>query len=598
MLYRLSSLLDEAIKECTEEERKLEAELKSYRMLLKPWNPCAGESPVKDGATAIKTELHRKRSRLFHSSTVFLYNSETESLAQPAYIDHDCSSEELQELEVLNRALAKALRIRQTHHNVLETELIQPHTSEGSTVPTDKGYGAAKQQTASSCGDKPSADVLFRTLRSNAKNKVASASMNNVGGKVTAPECRESVTEPSNLTDRLTGRMVTAQTVSSRKPVCYTLKVPYKTKPEVRKFVPSAGGQLARGSLQTQASLVQTAAKRHTKQPVSVDGAGSRSRQNRLRCIKSAPRTVIPHSVQTPTCTDALPRTVTSHSVLNPARSDTAPTLAFAVISQQRANCIKESVQLSASGRNMPLAESSSMEKPKLFTLQESGSVLKLPLEWRKQRSRNARLRERVSTGDTEQIQETASFMQRLQSAFHSQLPTINYAQIEKQLDNIREFYKCIDQYVHTDPMLNSSGPLSWQHEYESLQILERCQDTVSSLVHQIQQLMDAEAFWVKFGSCRRLSFKMCNDFGSECAPLLFYSSLQDLKEIEDLRFQVQTLQRQIQIQKAMAEELLPILLSSGPPEQSPYHRYRAVYSLLCEGGEQFPTLVLDNIPE
>ncbi|GCB68026.1 hypothetical protein scyTo_0000804 [Scyliorhinus torazame] len=546
---RLSSLLDEAIQECTEEERKLEAELKSYRKLLKPWNPCAGESPVKDGATAIKT-------------------------------DHDCSSEELQELEVLNRALAKALRIRQTCHNVLETEQIQPHTPEGSTVPTDEGYGAAKQQPASSCGDKPSADILFRTLRSNAKNKVASVNVNNVGGKVTAPECRESVTQPSNLTDKLTGRMVTAQTVSSSKPVRYTLKVPYKTKLEVRKFVPSAVGQLARGSLQTQASLVQTAAKRHTKQPVSVDRAGSRIQQNRLGCIKSAPRTVLPHSV------------------LNPARTDTAPTLAFAVISQRRANCIKESVQLSASGRNMPLGESSSMEKPTFFTLQESGSALKLPLEWRKQRSRNARLRERVSTGDTEQIQEKASFMQRLQSAFHSQLPTINYAQIEKQLDNIREFYKCIDQYVHTDPMLNSSGPLSWQHEYESLQILERCQDTVSSLFHQIQQLMDAEAFWVKFGNCRRLSFKMCNGFGSECAPLLFYSSLQDLKEMEALRFQVQTLQKQIQIQKAMAEELLPILLSSGPPEQSPYHLYRAVYSQLCEGGEQFPTLVLDNIPE
>ncbi|XP_078096548.1 uncharacterized protein tedc2 isoform X2 [Mustelus asterias] len=565
---KLSSLLDEAIKECTEEERKLEAELKSYRKLLKPWNPCAGESPVKDGATAIKT-------------------------------DHDCSSEELQELEVLNRALAKALRIRQTHHNMLETELIQPHIPKGSTVPTDAGYGAAKQPPTSNYGDKHSADVLFRSLQSNAKNKVAGANMNKVGGKVAAPECKESVTQLSNLTDRLTGRGITAQTISSSKPVSYTLKVPYKTKLEVRrKLVPSAVRQLARGSLHTQSSVVQTAAKRHTKQPDSVDRAGSRTRQNRLQSIKSAPRTVISHGVNIPPGTDVAPRTVTSHSVLTPENTDTAPTLAFAVINQQRVNRIKESVQLSASDRNMPQTANSSTEKPKLFTLQENGSVLKLPLEWRKQRSRNERLWGKVSTSDTEEIQEKASFMQRLQSAFHSQLPTVNYAQIEEQLDNIREFYRCIDQYVHTDPLLNSSGPLSWQHEYGCLQTLERCQDTASSLVHQIQQLADAEAFWLKFGSCWRLSFKMCKGFGSECAPLLFYSSLQDLKEMEALRFQVQTLQRRIQIQKVMAEELLPILLSSGPPEQSPYHLYRAVYSQLCEGGEQFPALVLDNIPE
>ncbi|XP_041063246.1 tubulin epsilon and delta complex protein 2 isoform X1 [Carcharodon carcharias] len=562
---RLSSLLDEAIKECIEEERKLEDELKSYRKLLKPWNPCAGENPVNDGATAIKT-------------------------------DHDCSSEELQELEVLNRALAKALRIRQTHYNVLG---IQPRTPEGRTGPTVAGPGIAKQPPAASNGVKPSADILFRTLWPNSKNKVAGANMNNVGGKVTAPECKESVTQPSNLIDRLAGRTVTAEVASRSKPVSYTLNVPHKTKLEVRrKLVPSAVGQLARGSLHTQSSVVQTAGTRHTKRTVSVDRAGSRTRQSRLLSIRSAPRTVTPNSVQTPVGTDTAPKSVTPHSVQTPADTDTAPTLAFTVVSERRVNYIKESVHLSASRENVPQDESSSTEKPKLFTLQESGSTLKLPLEWRKQQSRNARLWGKVSMSETDEIQEKASFMQRIQSAFHSQLPTSSYGQIEERLGNIRELYKCIEQYVCTDPLLNSSGPLSWQHEYENLQTLERCQDTVASLIHQIQQLADAEAFWVKFGSCWRLSFKTCKSFGSERAPLLFYSSLQELKEMEALRFQVQTLQRQIQIQKAMAEELLPILSSSNPPEQSTYHLYRAVYSQLCEGGEQFPALVLDNIPE
>lgn len=67
---------------------------------------------------------------------------------------------------------------------------------------------------------------------------------------------------------------------------------------------------------------------------------------------------------------------------------------------------------------------------------------------------------------------------------------------------------------------------------------------------------------------------------------------------METLRFQVQTLQQQIHIQRAMAEELLPLLLTPQSSDQSLLHLYRAVYSLLCEGGERFPALVLDNIPD
>uniref|UniRef100_UPI00398F336A tubulin epsilon and delta complex protein 2 isoform X2 n=1 Tax=Pristiophorus japonicus TaxID=55135 RepID=UPI00398F336A len=475
---------------------------------------------------------------------------------------HDCSSEELQELEMLNRALANALRIRQAQPNVHGTELI-PRT----------GCAIAKQPPAARCGDKPSPGIVSR-------NKAASTNTSNVGSKVAAAECKKSCL-PSHSTDRLAGERIAAHVVSSRKLVSCTLKAPYKTQVEVkRKLVSSAAGQLARGSLETGSSAVQTAATRHTKRPISIDRAGSTTRQYRLRSLTTAPRTVTPHGVQTP------------------ADTGTAPTPAFAVISQQRVNSIKESVHSRDSAGNILQDDGSSMERPKFFTLQGSGSMLKLPLEWRKQRSRNARLWEKVSASETDAIKEKACFMQRIQSAFHSQLPTVSYVQIEEQLGNIRDLHKCIEQCLRTDSLLNSSGPLSRQHEYESQQTLTRCQDTVSSLLYQIQQFTDAEAFWVKFGGCWRPSFKMCKGFGSKCAPLLFYSSLQELKEMETLWFQVQTLQRQIQIQKAMAEELLPILFSSGPPEQSLFYFYRAVYSQLCEGGEQFPVLVLDNIPE
>ncbi|XP_060696220.1 tubulin epsilon and delta complex protein 2 isoform X2 [Hemiscyllium ocellatum] len=558
---RLSSLLVEAIKECTEEERKLEDELKSFHKLLKPWNPSTREKPAKNGTTTSRTE-------------------------------HASSYEELQELALLNRTLAKALRIRQTHQNVFEIKQIQPHTSDDITVPTNAGYGIVKHPQAASYRDKPLEDVLSRTLWSGSKTKLGGANMNNTCGKVAASECKERYLS-SHLAHGVAGKRIAAHAVSSRKPESCTLKLPYKTKQDVkRKSTSSAVGKLVRGSLHT-SGLVKTAAIQQTKRSASVDRAGNRAQQSRLWSLKTIPRTIASHNGLNLEDTNIIQRTVTPHSMKISAFADSAPKMTSPVMSQQRANCMKETVHMSASEQNMLQNESSSMEKLKLFTLQESGSTLKLPSEWRKQRCRNARLWGQVSASETDEIQK-ASFMQNI----HSALPPVSCAQIEEQLDNIYELYKCIDQYVRTDFQINSSGPLSYQHERESLQILGRCQDTVSSLIQQIEQFVDAETFWTKFGSCWTVNFKKCKCFGGKSAPLLFYSTLQELKEMEALRFQVHTLQRQIQIQKAMAEELLPILFSSMPLEQSVSYLYRAVYAELCEGGEQFPALVQDNIPE
>ncbi|XP_051878523.1 tubulin epsilon and delta complex protein 2 isoform X1 [Pristis pectinata] len=181
---------------------------------------------------------------------------------------------------------------------------------------------------------------------------------------------------------------------------------------------------------------------------------------------------------------------------------------------------------------------------------------------------------------------------------FHSQLPSVSSAEIEEQLDRISDLYRCINQYLYTDPLLHSMDPYGGQQEREGEQTLERCQETLPSLLQHIQQLKDAATLWMKLGSCWRPAFKACRDSGSGCAPLLLYSSLQELKEMDTLRFHVQTLQQQIHIQRVMAEELLPVVFSSESPEQPQFHLYRAAYSLLCEGGEQFPVLVLDNISD
>ncbi|XP_015269652.1 PREDICTED: uncharacterized protein C16orf59 homolog, partial [Gekko japonicus] len=67
-------------------------------------------------------------------------------------------------------------------------------------------------------------------------------------------------------------------------------------------------------------------------------------------------------------------------------------------------------------------------------------------------------------------------------------------------------------------------------------------------------------------------------------SPLLYYSSLKELQEVEDLRLQVAMLRQQIDMQKALEGELLPLLEPRPPRQGSGASLYRALYMLLCEG--------------
>ncbi|XP_069762378.1 tubulin epsilon and delta complex protein 2 isoform X2 [Narcine bancroftii] len=518
---RLSRVLAEGGEQCSEEERRLQQEVKLHRKLLTPWNPHATETLRK-----VKAQI--------------------------------TGGEELKELEVLNKALAKALRIRQTHHKALESELFQPDTLEGSRAVAFRSSETASQPAMPKCNDQYS---------SSTSHKFAKMKAVKVGAQVVASK--------SNSTDGLGVKKITARSISSMKMVTAALKAPYKTDlVGRRRLVSSTVARLAHGSLHTKSRADETVAIQQPDYSISASRA-DRTQHHQLHSLKKASRTFKGH--------DADPGT------------DSTPQ--FIPVSQPSVKSIKQSGQLSASKEAMPQSDTSDMETPKLFTLQSSGSTLQLPPKWRKQYRRNTCLWEKVSKNKAVVIQERSRFMERIQSAFHSQLPTVSNAEVEERLNNIHDLYRCISQCLYTDPLLDCLDPVSWQQECERIQILERCQEVLPNLLHQIQQLKDVVTFWMNFGNCWRPAFKACRDVGSEFAPLLLYSSLHELKEMETLKFQVYTLQQQIHIQKAMAEELLPVLFSASP-EQSQSNLYRAVYSLLCEGGERFPALVLDNIPD
>ncbi|XP_051878525.1 uncharacterized protein LOC127573944 [Pristis pectinata] len=218
---RLSRAVSEAAERSGAEERRLREELRELQRLLPPRKPRAAEILGKDGVTASGTEDSSEIS------------------------EQVCGGEELQELELLNKALAKALRIRQTH-KVLETELIQPGAPEGSTTVTDGGRGTVRQSAVARCHDQRSPAIPHGS---------ANAKADKVGARMASSSC------PAG---GLSGKRTTPRTVSSRKPAAGTLKAPYKTElVGRRRLVSSTAGRLARGSLRSGSRADGTAATQH-----------------------------------------------------------------------------------------------------------------------------------------------------------------------------------------------------------------------------------------------------------------------------------------------------------------------------------------------
>ncbi|XP_069037226.1 tubulin epsilon and delta complex protein 2 isoform X2 [Lepisosteus oculatus] len=237
------------------------------------------------------------------------------------------------------------------------------------------------------------------------------------------------------------------------------------------------------------------------------------------------------------------------------------------------------------------------------FTLKEDGQSLQLPAVWRQQRVKQCRLWKRVSTLSANPGPEKTQFMERLQSTFHPQVPSRSLADVQDEVSSLRGRCSDLAQCWRTEQRTDSTGPSRWEREYESLLMLEGLMETSSGLLQRTDQLREAVDAWERFLPGDHCPVKMWRLWGQKGAgalspPVLSYSSAKELRELEGLRLRVDILQQQIHLQKVMGEELTPWLqsaLSSGRPAPAVL---RGLYSLLGEGGQPFPTLVLDDEPD
>lgn len=133
-----------------------------------------------------------------------------------------------------------------------------------------------------------------------------------------------------------------------------------------------------------------------------------------------------------------------------------------------------------------------------------------------------------------------------------------------------------------------------------TLESLERMAAGLRKDAVQVKHEWEAWDRWRPEGGC------LCPDEqGGQQArapllpPTITVTAEAELVELERLRLRVVLLQQEVYLHQALSDSLSPqlpsLLCGPGPPD---CRVLRDVYSLLAEGGELFPALVLDTEPD
>ncbi|KAI6076760.1 putative protein C16orf59-like protein [Aix galericulata] len=455
------------------------------------------------------------------------------------------SPKELEELELLNRALEKALRVRKS---ISKTPL------EAQVAPAEKPAGEGS---------------AFK----NAQEQQVPVSGRDV------PVSREV-------------RAVSKKPASLKKPSPYQLRAPYRTDPDVKKTQRRAPARcVSQGP--------RTAGKSSSKGAASRQGRSHRpanSPSDQGVCAATELRNA-PGSSKS-----ALKEQ--QSSVRDSSGEGNLVAAGRQLIDAGKKSCGSPG---ESSRKENPTAEGGSTA-PRTVTIQQQGYQLKLPHPYRKAYSRNCRAWERSRLCQTSADAAAARkrFTERIQTTFCPPMPALSPAEIEEELKVLQDVPSLLSQYVEAEPADHPTLQREYESllTLEGLQstvsqCLRKLQLLQAAVESQKRLHPDCTG---DVGSCCPACVpargRACGGAGTLAVPLLWYSSFQELRDLFALKLQVSMLHQEIALQKLTMTELLPVLESEACPEASTAQLYRAIYTQLCEGGKRFPVLVRDELAD
>ncbi|XP_034151285.1 uncharacterized protein LOC105006008 isoform X2 [Esox lucius] len=232
--------------------------------------------------------------------------------------------------------------------------------------------------------------------------------------------------------------------------------------------------------------------------------------------------------------------------------------------------------------------------------------------KWSSLRTRGSRLWDKVLAHQSKHVTERSHFMERVKATFPKEWPSrgspaATSAQVDRITQLCRDFtYRCRSERLLSRQTSRTTGPepgTCMKKTYESFLMLEGLEQIGTDLRKHAGQLIKESEAWDHWrrpeGVGEFCTVRRRGGWGDPCGltllpPTLIYTSQAELQEVERLRLRVELMQQEVQLQQALSDTMVT-LSSPGPPNPT---ALRDIYSLLTEGGVQFPSLVLDMEPD
>ncbi|XP_073350789.1 tubulin epsilon and delta complex protein 2 [Pagrus major] len=223
--------------------------------------------------------------------------------------------------------------------------------------------------------------------------------------------------------------------------------------------------------------------------------------------------------------------------------------------------------------------------------------------KWKSLRTKKNRLWDEVDALQRKSVPGRSHFMERMRMMFPKDWPHGSPDQTRTLVHRLtHQGHDLIHSYRANELLAKQTPEEATEPGDKTLERLQTAAAELQNFAGQVKQEWEAWDRWRPEGGCLcpTGAYGVWGDgMIAPLPPTITYTTEAELRELETLRMRVALLQQEISLEQALLDTLSPQLSSivSGPgcPNVS---ALRAVYSLLGEGGQRFPAIVLDSEPD
>nr|XP_015801068.2 tubulin epsilon and delta complex protein 2 [Nothobranchius furzeri] len=226
--------------------------------------------------------------------------------------------------------------------------------------------------------------------------------------------------------------------------------------------------------------------------------------------------------------------------------------------------------------------------------------------KWKSLRSKQNRLWGKVQSLQRTPALGRSRFMERIRATFPTDWPCGSPAQTRALLERLTDqAQRCRAEDILTKHASDVEQELGGQqNDCDPSLTRENLQQMAAELrvfTTQVSKEWKAWDRWRPEGGCLCPSGGngVLGDGGPSLPPTITYRTEKELQELERLRTRVALLQQELHLDRVLMDTLSPHLSSVVAGTRCPHPgMLRDLYSLLGEGGERFPAIVLDSEAE